>query len=264
MEHKTIEYQGSRLSYLKAGKGKKVLITLHGFGQQAKDFTFIELAYPQHQFFHINLFLHKSYLHPHHRPLTEDIWLEIFSEFLVKEKIESFSLAGFSMGCRLIYGISKKYADKIDFILLISPEGENLSGWYRISVSLLRGVFKYFVFHPALFFLLVNLLKQINILDSGVARFAKSQMKNRRKRWQVYMTWVNFRFLGLNIRLWINNINHYKIPVIMVVGEKDRLISAEKIIAFSTKLQRVTVFKIKSSHQDLIRRAGEYLAKQQR
>ena len=259
---KTIEYEGSQLAYVKNGKGKRVMITVHGFGQSTKDFELIEAAYPGYTFYHISLFFHQSYLHPSHRPLSTEVWLNIFDELLLQEKIENFSLAGFSIGCRFIYSVSERHANYVREILLLAPEGENFSAWYRAGTSIFKRFFKCFIFRPCDFYLLLKFLVKLKLLNSSVARFARSQMKSRNKRWQVYMTWMNFRWLRLNLKKWSEIITKNRIPVTVASGKNDVLIPGKSAIAIQ-KATNARHFKIKAGHYDLIKKSVEFLKQSQ-
>lgn len=258
-QRKTIALERNRLTYLKSGNGKQTLVTLHGFGQSARDFQVIEEAFPGHQFYHLNLFFHDSYLHPAHRPLSPTKWLELFAKFLAVERIENFNLAGFSIGCRFVYPVSESYVSRIETVMLFAPEGENFSFWYRASVSLFRKLFKLIVFRPAIFFSMLNMLVRIKLLNNSVARFARSQMKSRSKRWLVYMSWVHFRWLRFNLNKWSQIIKNHQVPVIIFTGDKDHMIPAGNAKPIYRKLKKVTHYHIKSGHQDLLKRSAEFL-----
>lgn len=256
---KILEFRGSLLNYVKSGEGKNCIITFHGFGQSIKDFAVMEAAYPSHTFYHIGLFFHQSFLHKTHRPLTPDIWLQVFARFLKEENIDKFSLAGFSIGCRLIYSISECYAQRLNGVLLLSPEGEKLSGWYRAGVTIFRGFLKYFIFRPVVWFSLLDLLVKVKLLNKSVGCFARSQMKTRNKRWQVYMTWINFRLLRLDLKRWSAVMNQTQIPVTLVTGKNDLVIPAGSAKAICKQLMIATHYQIKAGHQDLLKRSAEFL-----
>jgi len=258
-QSKTIALERNRLTYLKSGNGKQTLITLHGFGQSAGDFQVIEEAFPGHQFYHLNLFFHDSYLHPAHRPLSQTKWLELFANFLAVERIEKFSMAGFSIGCRFVYHIAEGYVSRLENVILFAPEGENFNFWYRAAVSVFRGLFRFIVFRPTIFFSMLNMLVRIKLLNNSVARFARSQMKRRSKRWLVYVSWVHFRLLRFNLKKWAQVMNRHQVPVIIFTGENDKMIPAGNAKPICRKLKRVTHYHIKSGHQDLLKRSAEFL-----
>jgi pimeloyl-ACP methyl ester carboxylesterase len=257
-----INIEGSKLSYLKSGNGKKILITFHGFGQNSDSFQPIEKAFPNYQFIHINLFFHgKSHLDPHHRPLSLSRWIAIFDAFLKHENITSFSLAGFSIGCRFIYSISQKYADRINNIFLLAPEGEKFNFWYGISVSVFPWLLKYFILHPHLFFSILQMMESLNIINKTTVKFAKSQMKLRSQRWQVMSTWLNFRLLKLSLKHWSNIINQHDISIQIMIGTGDYIVPAKGAINIQRQLQKGKLHRVKANHYNLIKKSAEYLYK---
>jgi len=256
-----VNINGSKISYYKSGLGEKVVITFHGFGQSGKSFQAFEKALPGYQFYHINLFFHEnSYLHPHHRPLSAQHWVELFIAFLTHEKIHFFSLAGFSIGCRLIYNISQKLAHRVKNIILLAPEGKNYSKWYRISVSLFPGLFKYFIFNAGIFFSILGFLKKLRIIDTITAKFACTQMMSRKQRWQVYMTWMNFRLLKPDFNHWFSTMNQNNVTISIFVGKQDKIIPSGNAMFMNERLNKVTLQYMSAGHFNLIKKSAAFYA----
>ncbi|GJM61112.1 alpha/beta hydrolase [Persicobacter diffluens] len=222
----------THLHFEKKGSGKKIFITFHGFGQSAQAFEGLETFFPHYTFYHFDLFFHgKSQLHRDKEEVNQSLWKDLLTEFLEKEEIDRFDIMGFSMGGKFALMTTVLFPEKIDQITLLAPDGIKTNFWYSMSTQpkFFRNIFRYTVHHPKPFFRSIKFLQKVKLLHPSVVRFANSQMRSRRQRRQVYLSWVKFRNIKPRLTLLASNINNHGIKVKFIIGLHDKIIPRENL-----------------------------------
>lgn len=120
---KYLQLNEGEIAYQKEGKGKQVLIFVHGLSSNSdawyrnieslkKDFTCIAIDLPG---------FGKSYKNADE--FTATYFAEILKEFADKLKLQKFTLVGHSMGGQASIRFAAKYPEKLDKLILIAPAG---------------------------------------------------------------------------------------------------------------------------------------------
>ncbi len=128
-------YQQVSLHYSLTGKGKKVLLAFHGYGQTKLHFRHIAKQLSgQYTLYTFDLFFHGKSIWPFKdNPLTKNFLAGMMSAFLEKEKINQFSLMGFSMGGKMVLSLLEQFPDRVEQLILIAPDGIKTSFWYSLA-----------------------------------------------------------------------------------------------------------------------------------
>src|SRR5688572_20735740 len=105
----------TKLHYQKLGHGTKVLLAFHGFGQNSDYFLPVaEALGEQFTIYAFDLFFHgNSWLEKEHAPLTKEFFTSLLQRFLAKEKVEKFSVTGFSMGGKFALAVLESFPERI-------------------------------------------------------------------------------------------------------------------------------------------------------
>src|SRR5687767_8509330 len=105
----------TRLHYRKLGNGPKVLLAFHGFGQDISFFSPVaEALVNEFTIYAFDLFFHgKSWLEKEHAPLSKALLADLMQRFLAKEKVEKFSVTGFSMGGKFALSVLESFPEKV-------------------------------------------------------------------------------------------------------------------------------------------------------
>src|SRR5436190_11038806 len=121
-KYSSLEYKKAQLHYSEFGRGNKVLICFHGFGQTSVHFHEMEDVFKEeYKIYSFDLFYHgKSFWHDKDTPLSKDFWRELMQKFILEKNIDRFSLLGFSMGGKFVLATLEKFSAKIDKIILIA------------------------------------------------------------------------------------------------------------------------------------------------
>jgi pimeloyl-ACP methyl ester carboxylesterase len=249
-----IHWNGSILFYEKAGSGPEALLLFHGFGQDHSAFlSLTQTLSGRFTTYSFDLFYHgKSVWHNQGQPLTHEEWKAILNRFLTAEKIDRFSVLGFSIGARLAFATCKTFPSVIDNLILIAPDGIAKNFWFDIATfsSLTRRIFKSTVERPGLFTVLANFARRTGLMNASLIHFAESQMKSEEKRKKVYYTWMVFRKLAHNKDELIRMIANRK--TLIYLSKDDQVIPLRKINGFLSKIDSSAVQILDSKHHHLI------------
>ena len=251
------QYKNSKLAYTVSGSGPKTILLFHGFGQSHKAFEPLQASLiDTHTVYNFDLYFHgKSEWCNGEKPLQKAFWNEMFQQFLIEHNIKSFSICGFSIGCRFVMTIVEGFTEQIEDIYLLAPDGINRSFWYTISTYpyLLRRVFKSMILHPSLFRTIIHTLFELRLMKKGLLKFAEHQMNTVEKRRKVYFSWVVFRHLFCDMNEFTELVNGKKIPVMVVVGRKDQVITASSLKGFVKKIGDARFEILEIGHAGLLK-----------
>jgi pimeloyl-ACP methyl ester carboxylesterase len=259
-----IHYHNSKLFYTKIGTGKKSLLLFHGFGQDHRVFdSWHESLQNNYTVYAFDLFFHGQSTWSSTNALEKKDWQEIVYSFLQQEKITEFEIAGFSMGGKFALATLECFPNQTKKMTLLAPDGIKTSFWYSLATYPIafRAFFKSMILHPNRLYKITKLLHSLRLVDKGILRFAESQMDTQQKRQRVYASWVYFRHLKFDLKKITQLLNDLEIPFDLIVGKYDKIIQAKNMNSFlrEIKLKRFAV--IEAGHNDLIKKAIDYLVK---
>jgi pimeloyl-ACP methyl ester carboxylesterase len=256
MDHLSFTFKEATLHYVKSGYGPKVLFAFHGFGQDYKAFSkLMDQPDIPCTLYAFDLFFHgRSKWEKGETPLEKSYWHEIMRDFLQQEKIDRFSLVGFSIGAKFALVTLESFPNMIDEVYLLAPDGIKVNFWYTLATGsrMFRWVFKRMITKPELFNNLVELAHILRLIDRGVMRFAKSQMNTFEKRNRVYFSWVVFSRLRFNLVQLSNHINSHRIRLTIVVGQYDKIITTESMNTLIKKLTRPQLIILETGHHQIL------------
>lgn len=258
-----ISSDDSVLHYYQTGCGREALLVFHGFGQDHRAFEKLaEKLNDRYTLYVFDLFFHgKSTWSKNESPLQKDDWNNAIKLFTEYERIDRFSLLGFSMGAKFALAIAESLPDKINQIVLIAPEGIKINFWYALATnfSVSRKLFKSMILHPKRFTFLARALRSLRLMDKGLIRFAERQMNTLEKRNKVYYSWVVFRDLKFEPQDLVRILNQYNIRVTFIVGSRDKVITTKSIKRFLQRLKNYSIKVLDTDHNGLIRQSADVI-----
>lgn len=244
------------LAYEKYGSGNAVHLLFHGFGQDMRVYdSFLSLRKETDTYIVFDIFYHgHSRWKSSNHSLTKEMWKEIIQQLMSKEGIEKFHLIGYSMGGKFSLTTYELFAEHIQSLLLIAPDGIKTGFWYNMATfsGIFNRVFKHIVFHPERFFKIMKVLKKVGILQKSLLKFVKSQMKTRTMRAQVYFTWVVFKPLQPSLGEIIKSLRKHQTPITLVTGKYDKMVSIVNLKRFTSKIPHIKIIELESGHNTLI------------
>lgn len=250
------KHQNAVLGYSKAGSGSQPLLIFHGFGQDHAVFNaLVEELGEKFTLYSFDLFFHGQSDWPFDEvPLSKSYWKDLFDHFLNENKLQSFSLMGFSLGGKFALATLEAFPEKIKSIFFLAPDGIKTNFWYILATYplLLRIVFKKMIVHPGLFLSFIKMARSLGLIDQGVIRFAQSQMDTEEKRRRVYYSWVVFRQLKFDMKTIAAIINANEIQTHIFIGKYDKIITASDMNRLVSKLQIPNLQLLDTGHNGVI------------
>jgi pimeloyl-ACP methyl ester carboxylesterase len=256
-------YKEAALHYGLYPGGHKILLAFHGFGQSQHYFSSLAAALQKgYTVYSFDLFYHgQSHWPDSDQPLTKGFWKEMITAFLKEQQIDRFSLVGFSLGGKFVLATFEALPEQTDEILFIAPDGIRTSFWYSLATypSWARGYFKKIVEKPESLFKLMNLFRKLQIIDSGILRFAEYQMGARHQRERVYHSWMMSRHLYFKMPLIAELINKNGIKIKMFLGRYDKLMTQRNMQNLLRHVKQYDLEILDRGHSMLIEDVARYL-----
>ena len=252
MNHRFLTYHDSSISYSQFGNGQTLLICLHGYGEDAASFAFLEpfigsdftciaLEMP----FHGNTNWNESY------PFTVTILTEII-ELIWQGPVENAYVIGYSMGGRIALQLLEYIPACISKLILVAPDGLQKNIWYTLSTqnSVGNTLFHYTMRNPDWFFSTVSLLYKLGFINKSIYNFVHFYLDDAESRMLLYQRWTILRKFNPRISILQKMIQHHKIKLRMLYGKYDRIILSKRGYRLMKHLEEnVQLLEIDAGHQ---------------
>jgi pimeloyl-ACP methyl ester carboxylesterase len=262
MENGLIRLREATLHFSRWGKGGKILLAFHGFGQNRAYFApLAEAVQEEYTVYAFDLFFHgQSTWRQRKTPVQKAFWTALIGQFLRQEGINSFGLIGFSMGGKFVLATLETMAERVTEVILVAPDGIKTSFWYNLATfpGWTNGFFRYVTIKPEAFRSLARTFRRLRIVDKGVVRFAESQMTTREQRLRVYRSWTMFRELKFDLSRIARLINGHRIPLVMYLGRYDRIITRHNMNRLLGRVIHYRLIVLPAGHNRLIADVAGY------
>ncbi|MEA5259910.1 alpha/beta hydrolase [Arcicella aquatica] len=252
------------LHFQKFGNGQKILLAFHGIGQDFLCFQqFGETFGDTYTTYAFDLPFHGKSLnnHPINGIITKNIWKDFLNSFLHQNKIDSFSIVGFSMGGRFALATLEAFPEKVENLILIAPDGISEHPIYAFAThfNLTRRLFKYVIFKEDKLLVLTKLFAKMRIVPESSIRFAHRMLDTPRKKKQVFESWTGFRHLKFNMSTLAKIIHSRNIKVSIFTGKYDTILPTKQVLPLSQKLPNVQMIILEAGHTKMLEKVVEYL-----
>jgi pimeloyl-ACP methyl ester carboxylesterase len=244
-----LTYRSSRVHYLTGGEGRQLLLCLHGYGESAAAFSFLESAL-RHDFtilaidlpFHgqtdwkEGLFFDPEELLAMLRQITDSM----------PEINERWFMLGYSMGGRVALSLMEKVPEIIENLVLAAPDGLKWNAWYWLVTRTWAGnlVFQWTMQRPGWLFLLLNAADKLRLIDRGLYKFTTGYINTATDRDQLYKCWTIMRRFRPDPATIKSLICQSRVRVGLIYGRHDlitRAATGEKFCKKITPYGRLTL-----------------------
>jgi pimeloyl-ACP methyl ester carboxylesterase len=155
----------------------------------------------------------------------------MFEAFLTSEKIDRFSVLGFSLGARFAICSAIELGQRCDHLFLVAPDAVYKTPWFRLATSFgCRWVFKYFMFHPAQMDTLIKLAVKFRLVSRYMGDFVEKELGKADNRKRVYISWNHFKPLGYSKARLQKAFSQAPYQLTIILGKKDIVIPPEKVL----------------------------------
>lgn len=259
-----LDHRSGKWAYQKSGQGPEIFLIFHGFGQTHQDMgAFDQIRKPGQTFLFFDMFYHgRSQWTDVGSPLDRLKWREFIRELQLKESFQEFHLIGYSMGGKFALLTYELLPKSVKSLTLLAPDGIKTGLWYSISSypNYFHVLFKRVVFRPNRFFGMVEGLNAVGLVEKSLVKFVKTQMETRSKRAQAYFVWKVFGGIQLQLGKIIRQSRSKPIPMTLFIGEFDKMVTAENLERFSSKIPHLRKIILPVGHGGLIEAAANFLA----
>ena len=232
MHSSFIHYKNSRIHYSIAGNGKHPVICLHGYGETADSFKFLESSLPDSfQLIAIDLPFHGNTEWKEGLNFSILELVEIIDGILKQQKIEEqqFSLIGYSMGGRVALHLIQQIPERIKKVVLLAPDGMKVNFWYWLATQTFIGnrFFRLTMAKPGWFLGFLNGINSMKLVNPSIHKFVRYYIHDDQIRKELFERWTGLRKIRPSHRHLKSGIREFQIPIALLYGKFDRIIRVE-------------------------------------
>jgi pimeloyl-ACP methyl ester carboxylesterase len=258
------------LNFQKIGNGPKILLSFHGMGQDFLCFqNFAQTFENQYTTYLFDLPYHgesggiNGDNYQENEVITKEIWKKYLEEFLEANQFQNFSIIAFSMGGRFALATVEAFAERIEELTLLAPDGITEDPKYILATryGFTRKIFKSVIQNNKKYHSFANLLARTGIVHKKVVKFAKMMVDTPQKQEQLYRAWIGFHQLSFDIKNLAQLINNQGITVKIFMGKYDKLLPLNRVFPLTKRLKNVELIELEATHGRLIEKAIEYSRK---
>jgi pimeloyl-ACP methyl ester carboxylesterase len=250
------------------GEGQKPMLAFHGYGMTGKQFHVLNQSILKD--YHVYGFDHFFHGESRLDNWTEEQILTGMPKAIVREYVEEwfkqygrqrFSVMAYSIGANLALILVEDYADLIDEIILMAPDG--LTVYKGFDILRNRGWGKY-LFNKVtkskwLAPTLLKNLRKVGFIDDSLYQIAYSEMDTEQKRLDVYYTLNLIKLLTPDVVKVAHLINLYHIKCRLIFGKYDQLFPKSAAMPFINLLVNAEVYEVPFGHWLVTPALDEYL-----
>jgi pimeloyl-ACP methyl ester carboxylesterase len=225
-----VHHKEYEIEYFVYGNGPEIAFAFHGFNNHATDYKALgDTLRDQYTLVSINIFFHgsstakvgvieKGFSVNDLKDLARDL-----SGLFPSEK---YTLIGYSLGGRIVLKLLEIVPEKIERVILLSPDGIRSSRFYLFLTQTIIGknVFTDVIKNPSSFHQLAGFLRKSKIISEKRYQFAISNFDSDQKRKKVYQVWMTLRKISSKNKKIKSILKEYKIPLHLFFGRHDKII----------------------------------------
>jgi len=241
-----------KLHCLKWGRGKRLLLAFHGYGDDAGIFSPLQgLLDDVYTILSIDL--------PHHgkSKWPDDVLLETVDLVGFVETLKStynvgkVSLIGYSLGGRVCLSIIEKIPESIDKVVLMATDGLTINLYYYFFMQTFIGkkLFRGMLQKPGFYLKAMGWLRKMNFVDPSRYKFAMHFLQTEENRNFLMKVWPGMSDLVPSPSKLKSVIRKHHIPVSIFMGAHDKIISLSQVKKFSRGLGSVQLHILEKGHR---------------
>jgi len=264
-----LKLQGlGKVHFHEYGEGTKPMLAFHGYGMTGKQFHVLaKSVLPNYRIYGFDHFFHdgselqgwteKQIIGGMGKDRVRD-YLEEWFKIYGRQRI---SLMGYSIGANIVLLLVEEYADLIDEIILMAPDGITTFKGFNfltnktVGKKLFKSATKSKWLVPAL---LKSMLK-FGMIDEALYKIAHSETDTEKKRHDVYYTLNLIRHLKPDAKKIAGLINQYHIKCRLIFGKFDNLFPKSGAKHFIELLENADVHEVDLGHWLVTPALDEYL-----
>lgn len=261
MERAYIKIEKGTVSCHRFGRGAKLIIALHGFGDQANSFSNFEKTLGDHYtiiapdlpFHGETEWLEDSY--------QREDFIQLIEQILKLDSWQTFDLVGHSLGGTIALSIATHFDKHLEYLILLAPSGiavKSMAIPNLIPVAIRLWIAKYL--KTGFILNLAERLKTWGGVNAYSVKFLHHHLGDSNKQKRLMHTWVSEYYFRLKISTLKRSLSkREKEKTYFILGTKDPLVSSSVI---EEKLGNyVNIQQIESGHRMINAKTAVHLKK---
>jgi pimeloyl-ACP methyl ester carboxylesterase len=241
MEQHSIPYGSSNIGYTLYGRGRRLLLCMHGYGESAASFAFLEATLgAEFTLLAIDMPFHGRTEWKEGFFLDPAVLVSLIGEIVARlPGLEGgWWLLGYSMGGRMALQLLEMVPDRVERLVLVAPDGLKMNRWYWLATQTGSGnrLFRWTMRRPGWLFFVLRAGHFLRLVNPGIYKFAVYYIADEQVRQDLYIRWTTLRGFRPDIGVVRELIASRKIPVRLLYGKFDRIIRWETGERFRQKL----------------------------
>jgi pimeloyl-ACP methyl ester carboxylesterase len=219
------------MHYYQFGNGAKTIFCFHGYGMHGRQFKVLEESLGErYTFYGFDLFFHKQTrlmdqtLATVKKGISKGDLARLFLAFCQQTGIQSFSVIAYSMGSHYATTLVEEIPDMINELFIAAPSSFRpgriitfLSG-NKIGNKILERL----ALSDKGMSSLLLMLRKVRLIDQKAYEILFGEIATAELRFSFYACVSYMRFLKLDTRKFIDNLNGHQIRSIFIFGERDK------------------------------------------
>jgi pimeloyl-ACP methyl ester carboxylesterase len=257
-----------KIHYYEYGTGAKPMLAFHGYGMTGRQFEVLQKSIlSQYRVYSFDHFFHgetKLNNWPEQQILSgmpKSAMREYLQEWFNLHGRQRISLMGYSIGANLALVLLEDFADYIDEVILMAPDGLSVYKGFNFLMHKPLGkvLFKTVIKSKWLAPSVLKGLKQVKFIDESLYKIAYNEMDTPQKRLDVYYTLNLIKQLQPDVVKITNQINQHNIKCHLIFGKHDMLFPKSTAMPFINKLNKPLVHEVPMGHWLVTAQLDEYL-----
>ena len=245
-----LPYQNHRIHFHKFGHGDRLLIALHGFGDQSSIFHKLEPALASHfTTYALDLPFHGQTRWTATSYTAQDI-LQLLQLIAKQEQQNTFSLMGYSLGGRIVLRLLPELLPQLERIFLLAPDG--LRTQWMTSVTRtpvwLRLAAKRALQNPKWLLKLSGVLHRQRWLGAFPYRFVQTHLANPQRQARLFGTWLSLDGFRVHPGQIHQLLDENQLPTDFYFGQHDPIIRPVSAATLAD-LPNVNIHIVETGHQ---------------
>jgi len=249
MQQLSLAYKSSLINYYAFGSGGKILLCLHGYGEDGTSFHFLEKHLGNnYTSYAIDFPFHGATVWNEKEPFTLNDLLAIF--FSIQPQQKKISVLAYSMGGRAALNMLQSVPGKINTIALVAPDGLHVNFWHWITTQTAWGnkAFAYTMKNPDWFFFFLNSVGKLKLYNKSVIKFVHYYLDDAEERLQLYKRWTCMRKMNPDLNAIKKICAEKNIHLNFLFGKYDRIILSKRAAIFNNA-KNISINVIEAGHQ---------------
>jgi len=260
--------QLGQIHYHEYGTGSKPMLAFHGYGMTGRQFEVLQKSVLQeYRVYSFDHFFHgKTKLDNWTEPqilagMPKALMRAYLEEWFNMHGRQRISLMGYSIGANLALVLLEDYAEWVDEVILMAPDGLSVYKGFNFLMHNVAGklMFKTVTKSNWLAPGVLKGLRSVRFIDESLYKIAYSEMDTPQKRLDVYYTLNLIKQLQPDVVKVTDQINKHNIKCHLVFGKHDMLFPKSSAAAFIQRLNNPVVHEVPLGHWLVTAQLDEYM-----